>query len=171
MSPELSREDSGERKGGEEGCTYEVKGVLSGGLLPEERNGPRVVHDGVRVQRDGVRELLGGVEEGLEEGDGLFARGGKRVQARGGDVVGNGSRLCLQCGQHRRWYVGWVFCHDNTMVVGDGERVSAPAPAAKASETRNTPSPYIYTPHHYHSARFSATIWAMKETDASSSQD
>jgi len=98
VSPELSREDNGERKRGRRGSglwTYEVKGVLSGGLLPEERNSPRVVHDGVRVLRDGVRELLGGAEEGLEERDSLFARGGKRVQARGGDVVGNGSRLCL----------------------------------------------------------------------------
>ena len=82
-----------------------MKGVLSGGLLSEERNGPRVVHDGIRVLRDGVRELLGGVEEGLEEGDGLFARGRKWVQARGGDVIGNRSCLCLQCGQHGWWYV------------------------------------------------------------------
>ena len=85
--------------------TYEVKGVLSGGLLPEERDGPRVAHDGVRVLRDRVRELLCGVEEGLEEGDGFFARGGKWVEARGGDVVGNGSCLCLQCGQHGWWDV------------------------------------------------------------------
>jgi hypothetical protein len=56
-----------------------VEGVLPGGLLAEERNGPRVIHDGVRVQRDGMSELLGGVEEGLEERNGLFARGGKRV--------------------------------------------------------------------------------------------
>jgi len=105
--------------------------VLSGGLLPEERNGPRVVHDGVRVLRDGVRELLGGAEEGLEERDGLFARGGKRVQARGGDIVGNGSRLCLQGGQHGWRYVRWVFCHDDTMVVGDGRRVSASAARAR----------------------------------------
>jgi len=82
-----------------------MKGVLSGGQLQEERNGPRVVHDGVRVLRDGVRELFGDAEEGLEERDGLFTRSGKRMQARGGDVVGNGSRLCMQCGQHGRWYL------------------------------------------------------------------
>jgi len=36
-----------------------------------------------------MREPLGGVEEGVEESDGLFARGGEGVQACGGDVVGN----------------------------------------------------------------------------------
>ena len=140
-------------------CTYEVESVLSGGLLPEERNGPRVIHDGVRVQYDGVRELLGGVEEGLEERDGLFARGGKRVQARGGDVVGNGSRLCLQCGQHGWWHVRWVFCHDDTMVVGDCGRVSASATSERDRECTSS----AYTPHHHHATHFSATIWAMKK--------
>jgi len=109
--------------------------VLSGGLLSEERNGPRVVHDGVRVLRDGVRELLGGVEERLEERDGLFARGGKRVQARGGDIVRNGSRLCLQCGQHGWRYVRRVLCHDDTMVAGRASGRHVSASAARAGDT------------------------------------
>ena len=125
------RAEPREEKGGDGLCTDEVKGALSGGLLPEERNGPRVVHKGGRV-RDGVRGLLGGVEERLEDGDSLFARGRKRVQTRDGDVVWNGSRLRLQCGRHGQWYVRWVFCHDDTMVVGDGGRVSASAAAARA---------------------------------------
>jgi len=59
-----------------------VKGVLSSRLLPEERNSPRVVHDGVWVLHNGLRELLGGAEEGLEERDGLFeAENGCRLAA------------------------------------------------------------------------------------------
>ena len=69
--------------------TYDVKGVLPGGLLPEERDGPRVIYDSRRVQRDGMRDPLGGVEEGVEESDGLLARGGEGMQARGCDVVGS----------------------------------------------------------------------------------
>jgi hypothetical protein len=49
-----------------------------------------------------MRKPLGGVEKGVEESDGLFARGGEGVQARGGNVVGNRCRLLLQRGQH-----GW----------------------------------------------------------------
>jgi hypothetical protein len=51
--------------------------VLTRGLLPEERDGSGVIHDGRRVQRSGVSEPLCGVEEGMEEGDGLLARGGE----------------------------------------------------------------------------------------------
>ena len=92
--------------------------MLSCGLLPEERNGPRVTHDGRRMLRYGMREALGGVEERVEEGDGLLARGGKGMQARGGDVVGDASRLCLQRGQHGRRDVRWAFCHDAMRLGG-----------------------------------------------------
>ena len=108
-----SKQRDSQRKAGRwVGSTYEVKGMLPCGLLPEERDGPRVGHDGRRMLRYGMREALGGVEERVEEGDGLLARGGKGMQARGGDVVGDASRLCLQRGQHRRRDFRWAFCHD-----------------------------------------------------------
>lgn len=41
-----------------------------------------------------MRNAVSGVKEGVEESDSLFARGRKRMQAGGGDVIGNKS--CLQ---------------------------------------------------------------------------
>jgi hypothetical protein len=57
-----------------------------------------------------MRNTLRSVEEAVEESDRFLARGRKGMQARGGDVIGNGS--CLQRGQHSRRDVRRVFCHD-----------------------------------------------------------
>ena len=52
---------------------YQVEGVLSGRLLPEQGNGLGVVQESCGVQRHRVRDTLRGVEEGVEERDRLLA--------------------------------------------------------------------------------------------------